>query len=62
LAVLAFLKKIKGELGITAMHCKVGQAGKTYTLLESREAYRGEFGRENEALTVKKHNPVPEIG
>jgi hypothetical protein len=34
-----------------AMHREVEQAGRTYTLRESSEAYGGEFVQENEVLT-----------
>ena len=35
------------------MHRKVEQAGATYVLRESSEAYGGEFAQKNEALTSK---------
>jgi hypothetical protein len=55
---LAFAEKVKGELGIKAMHREVEQAGGTYALRESIEAYyRREFAHESEALTPK--NTIP---
>jgi hypothetical protein len=47
---LAFVERVKSELGIKAMHRGVEQAGWTYALWESREAYGREFAQENEAL------------
>jgi hypothetical protein len=54
---LAFVEQVKSELGIKAMHREVEQAGGTYTLQESSEAYGHEFARENEVLTLK--NTIP---
>jgi hypothetical protein len=54
---LAFVEKVKSELGIKAMHREVEQADGTYALRESSEAYGGEFAQENEALTPK--NTIP---
>ena len=48
---LAFVEKLKSELGIKAMHRRVEQAGATAVLRERSEAYGGESGGENDALT-----------
>ena len=48
---LAFVEKVKSELGIKAMHRRVEQAGATSVLRERSEAYGGESGGENDALT-----------
>jgi hypothetical protein len=37
---LAFVEKIKSELGIKALHRELGQVDGTYALRESGEAYR----------------------
>jgi putative transposase len=48
---LAFVEKVKSELGIKALHRKLEQVNGTYASRESGEAYRGQFGSKNEALT-----------
>jgi hypothetical protein len=54
---LAFVEKVKSELGIKAMHRAVEQAGETYALREQSEAYGSEFASENEVLTPQ--NTIP---
>jgi hypothetical protein len=51
LAVLAFVEKVKSELGIKALHRELEQVDGTYALRESGEAYRGQINSKNEALT-----------
>jgi putative transposase len=48
---LAFVDKVKSELGVKAMHREVAQVGGTYTLREESEAYGADFPSENDALT-----------
>jgi hypothetical protein len=48
---LAFVQKVKSELGIKALHRKLEQIDGTYALRESGEAYRGQIDSKNEALT-----------
>jgi len=45
---LAFIKKVKSELGIKALHRELEQVDGTYALRESGEAYRGQIDTENE--------------
>jgi len=47
---LAFVEKVKSELGIKALHRELEQGDGTYALRESGEAYRGQFDNKNEAL------------
>ena len=47
---LAFVGKVKSELGVKAMHREVAEVGGTYTLREQSEAYASDFGSENDAL------------
>jgi hypothetical protein len=47
---LAFVERIKGELGIKAVHREVERAGGTYALREQSEVYGGDLGSESEAL------------
>jgi putative transposase len=47
---LAFVEKVKSELGIKAPHRELEQVDGTYALRESGEAYRGQFDSKNEAL------------
>jgi hypothetical protein len=57
----AFVKKIKGELGIKAMHREVESLGDSYALRERSEAYARQFAVqfavENEAL--RSENTFP---
>jgi putative transposase len=48
---LAFVEKVKGELGAKALHRELEQIDGTYALRESGEAYRGQIDSKNEALT-----------
>jgi hypothetical protein len=50
--ILAFVEKVKGELGIKALHRELEQVDGTYALRESGEAYRGQFDTESDALRV----------
>jgi len=43
---LAFVEKVKGELGIKALHREFEQIGEAYAL---RDPYARNFSRENEA-------------
>jgi putative transposase len=47
---LAFVERIKGELGIKAVHREVERAGGTYALREQSEVYGGDLGSESAAL------------
>jgi hypothetical protein len=47
---LAFVDKVKNELGVKAMYREVAQIGGMYTLREQSEAYAGHFASENDAL------------
>jgi hypothetical protein len=61
---LAFVGKVKGELGIKALHRELEQADGTYALRESGEAYRGQFDIKNEALRLENTLPwerIPEV-
>jgi hypothetical protein len=40
---LAFVEKVKGELGVKALHRELEQIDGTYALRESGEAYSGQF-------------------
>jgi hypothetical protein len=48
---LAFVEKIKSELGIKAIHREVVQLSGTYELREQSEAYGGACASENDPLT-----------
>ena len=50
---LAFVEKVKSELGAKALHRELEQIDGTYALRESGEAYRGQFDSKNEALRPK---------
>ena len=50
---LAFVEKIKGQLGVKALHREVEQLDGSYALREPGEAYSGHFHIENEALNVE---------
>jgi hypothetical protein len=52
---LAFVEKVKSELGIKALHSELEQIDGTYALREFGEAYRGQFESNNDALTQKTH-------
>jgi len=54
---LAFVDKVKSELGVKAMHREVVQVGGTYTLREQSETYAGNFVSENDALM--QDNTIP---
>ncbi|HEX9145152.1 MAG TPA: hypothetical protein VGA09_12830 [Candidatus Binatia bacterium] len=54
---LAFVEKIKSDLGFRAMHREASQTGDAYMLRERSEAYAGKFTYENDALTLK--NTIP---
>ena len=47
---LAFVEKVKSELGIKALHRELEQVDGKYALRESGEAYRDQFDSQNEAL------------
>jgi len=48
---LAFVEKVKGELGIKALHRDVEPLGEAYALREASAAYAAKFARENDTLT-----------
>jgi putative transposase len=50
---LAFVEKVKGELGVKALHREVEHIGGRYALRERSEAYGGEFTRENDVLRLE---------
>jgi hypothetical protein len=50
-ASLAFVEKVKGELGVNI--AKFEPLGGSYALRERSDAYRGEFTRENAVLRVE---------
>lgn len=54
---LAFVDKVKVELGLKAMHREVADIGGTYILREPREAYARDFSTESDALRLD--NSVP---
>jgi hypothetical protein len=54
---LAFVEKIKSDLGTKAAHRSAEQAGATTVLREQSEAYGVEFAGENSALRAE--NTVP---
>ena len=47
---LAFVDKVRSELGAKAMHREVVQLDGTYTLREESESYGRHFASENDAL------------
>jgi hypothetical protein len=57
---LAFVGKVKSELGIKALHRKLEHVDRTCALRESGEAYRDQFDSKNEALTPE--NTLPREG
>ena len=54
---LAFVERVKNDLGIKAMHREVVRADETYALHEPSEAYERNFPGENEAL--RSENTLP---
>jgi putative transposase len=50
---LAFVEKVKSELGVKAMHRAVVQPDGTYALREQSEAYGHEFASESDALRLE---------
>ena len=48
-----FVEKVKGELGVKAVHRESEQLGGGYALRERSEAYAGEFPHENATLTLE---------
>ena len=50
---LAFIERVKGELGSRAMHRAVQEKDGAYALRERGEAYNGNFGGENEPLRLE---------
>jgi putative transposase len=54
---LAFVDKVKDELGVKAMYREVAPIGGMYTLREQSEAYAGNFASENDALMLD--NTIP---
>lgn len=50
---LVFLEKVKGELGVKALHREFEQLGGAYALRERSDAYGGEFTRENDVLRLE---------
>jgi hypothetical protein len=54
---LAFVEKVKGELGAKALHREFEQIDGTYAFRASGEAYRGQFGSKNEVL--RPENTLP---
>jgi hypothetical protein len=55
LGSLAFVEKVKTELGAKALHRDLEQVDGTYALRESGEAYSGQFDTENEGEDQKTH-------
>ena len=49
---LAFVEKVKRELGVKAMHRTATEVGGTFTLREEGEAYTRVFAGKNDALRV----------
>ena len=47
---LAFVEKVKGELGIKTLHREIEQVDGTYALRESGEAYRKQIDSKKESL------------
>jgi len=54
---LAFVDRVRSELGIKVMHREVVQSDGTYTLREESEAYGGDFASEND--TLRLDNTIP---
>jgi hypothetical protein len=49
---LAFVDKVRSELGVKAMHCQVALVGGTFTLREQSEPYAGNFTGVNDVLML----------
>jgi hypothetical protein len=58
---LAFVEKVKSQLGIKALYRELEQVDGTYALRESGEAYRDQFDSENEALRLENTLPWERI-
>jgi len=58
---LAFVDKVKTDLGAKALHRELEQTRGTYALREPGEPYRREFGIKNEALSVQNTLPWKRI-
>jgi REP element-mobilizing transposase RayT len=54
---LAFVEKVKGDLGIKAMHREALETGGTYALHERSESYTRNLTDENEALSSENTLP-----
>jgi REP-associated tyrosine transposase len=50
---LAFVEKVKGELGVKPLHREFEQLGGAYALRERSDDYGGEFTRENDVLRLE---------
>jgi putative transposase len=50
---LAFVEKVKGELGVKALHREFEQLGGAYALRERSDGYGGEFTLENDVLRLE---------
>jgi hypothetical protein len=61
---LAFVEKVKTELGIKALYRELEQVDGSYALREPGEAYRAQSDIESEALSAKNTLPwkrIPEV-
>jgi hypothetical protein len=58
---LAFVETVKNDLGVKATHREVIEAGETYELRESAEAYAGKFTGKNDALSPENNIRWDEI-
>jgi REP-associated tyrosine transposase len=58
---LAFVEKIKGKLGVKALHREVEQLDGSYALRESGEVYRTNFDTQNESLRLENTLPWERI-
>ncbi|HXV78676.1 MAG TPA: hypothetical protein VEG60_02245 [Candidatus Binatia bacterium] len=54
---LAFVERVKNDLGIKAIHREVLETDRTYALREPAESYSGNFTGENEALSSENTLP-----
>jgi len=54
---LAFVDKVKRELGFKARDREVAEVGGMYTLREQSETYAGDLGRESDALMPNNTTP-----
>jgi hypothetical protein len=54
---LAFVERVKSDLGIKAMHREVLKTDGTYALCEPAEDYAGNFTGKNEALSSENTLP-----